>query len=142
MLPYRKNFWRPSVRILLDTHAWLWMISTPERFSKQALRMVEKTSVELVLSAASAWEISIKHGLGRIELPGDAEAVIPDLMLRSGVEALPITHTHALRAGALPAHHKDPFDRILVAQAQLEGIPILTADQEIPSYDVEVIPAA
>ena len=130
------------MRILLDTHAWLWMISTPERFSKQALRMVEKTSVELVLSAASAWEISIKHGLGRIELPGDAEAVIPDLMLRSGVEALPITHTHALRAGALPAHHKDPFDRILVAQAQLEGIPILTADQEIPSYDVEVIPAA
>ena len=141
MLPYRKNYWRPSVRILLDTHAWLWMISTPERFSKGALQMVEKASVDLVLSAASAWEISIKHGLGRIGLPGDPEAVIPDMMLQSGVEALPISHTHALRAGALPAHHKDPFDRLLVAQAQLEGIPILTADKEIPFYDIEVIPA-
>jgi len=84
MLPYRKNYWRHSVRILLDTHAWLWMISTPERFSKRALQMVEKASVELVLSAASAWEISIKHGLGRIELPGDPEAVIPDPHRRQG----------------------------------------------------------
>lgn len=62
-------------------------------------------------------------------------------MLRSGVEALPISHSHALRAGSLPGHHRDPFDRLLIAQAQLEDIPILTADEEISLYDVEVIPA-
>jgi len=117
------------------------MISTPEWFSGRALRIVEKSSTELILSAASAWEISIKHGLGRLELPGMPEIIIPDLMLRSGVEALPISHSHALRAGGLPMHHGDPFDRLLIAQAQMEDIPILTADGGISLYDVEVIPA-
>ncbi len=94
-----------------------------------------------MLSAASAWEIGIKHQLGRLELPGAPETVLPDLMLRSGVEALTINHAHALRAAALPAHHRDPFDRLLVAQAQMEGLPILTADAQIPVYEVQVIPA-
>ena len=129
------------MRILLDTQAWLWMLMGPERFSLYALGIVEDASNELVLSAASAWEIGIKHELGRLELPGAPESVIPDLMLRSGVEALPISHAHTLRASTLPPYHRDPFDRLLVAQAQMEGVPILTADSQIPLYDVDVIPA-
>ncbi|MCJ7630003.1 MAG: type II toxin-antitoxin system VapC family toxin [Longimicrobiales bacterium] len=129
------------MRVLLDTQAWLWMLMAPERFSRQSLRIVETTANELVLSAASAWEIGIKHELGRLELPGAPETVIPDLMLRSGVEALAISHAHALRAGTLPPHHRDPFDRLLIAQAQLESLPILTSDNQIALYEVEVISA-
>jgi len=117
------------------------MLTAPERFSPPALELVQDASNELVLSAASAWEIGIKHELGRLELPGPPESIIPDLMLRSGVEALPISHAHALRASTLPRHHRDPFHRVLIAQAQLEELPILTSDGEIPRYDVEVFRA-
>lgn len=130
------------MRVLLDTQAWLWMLMDPERFCRRSLRIVEKTANELVFSAASAWEIGIKHELGRLELPGAPESVIPDLMLRSGVEALSISHAHALRASTLPPHHRDPFDRLLIAQAQIENLPILTSDSQMALYDVEVIGAA
>ena len=129
------------MRVLLDTQAWIWMLMAPERFSLESLRIVEDSKNELVLSAASAWEIGIKHGLGRLELPGAPESVIPDLMLRSGVEPLTISHAHALRAGALPPHHRDPFDRLLVAQAQIEDLPILTSDALLSQYEVTVIEA-
>ncbi len=129
------------MRVLLDTHAWLWMLMAPERFSPRALEIVASSSHRLVLSAGSAWEIGIKHRLGRLELPGPPEAVIPDLMLRSDVEGLAVTHTHALRAAALPLHHRDPFDRLLVAQAQVEGLPILSADPALAAYVVEILPA-
>ncbi len=127
--------------VLLDTQAWLWMLMAPERFSERALQLVQSADNRLILSAASAWEVAIKHELGRLQLPGPPESVIPDLLLRSGVEPLPITHVHALRAGSLPPHHRDPFDRVLVAQAQLEGLPILTSDAQIQRYDVEVMAA-
>jgi PIN domain nuclease of toxin-antitoxin system len=130
------------VRVLLDTQAWLWLLTSPERFSPEALKILESTRNELVLSAASAWEIGIKHQLGRLQLPRPPELAIPDLMLRSGVEGLPVFHAHALRASALPPHHRDPFDRLLVAQAQLEELPILTSDRQISLYDLEVISAA
>jgi PIN domain nuclease of toxin-antitoxin system len=129
------------VRVLLDTQVWLWMLMAPERFSERALDLVQSAHNRLILSAASAWEIAIKYELGRLQLPNPPEAVIPDLMLRSGVEALPMIPVHALRAGSLPTHHRDPFDRMLVAQAQLEGLPILTSDPWIRRYDVEVMEA-
>ena len=129
------------MRILLDTQAWLWILMAPERFSGPALRIVEKRRNELVLSAISAWEIGIKYDLGRLKLSGAPESVIPDLMLRSGVEPLTISHAHALRAGALPPHHRDPFDRLLVAQAQIEDLPILTSDALLGQYDITVINA-
>jgi PIN domain nuclease of toxin-antitoxin system len=127
------------VRVLLDTQAWLWMLAAPERFSGRALRLVESRSNELLLSAASAWEIAIKHALGKLKMPGKLEASVPDLMQKTGVIALPITHAHALRAGSLPSHHRDPFDRLLIAQAQLERIPILTSDTQLDSYDVKLL---
>jgi PIN domain nuclease of toxin-antitoxin system len=117
------------------------MLMDPNRFSPRALRIVEAQQHDLVLSAASAWEIGIKHELGRLTLPGPPESVVPDLMLRSGVVAMPVNHAHALRAGALPPHHRDPFDRLLIAQAQIEDLPILTSEGQMEKYDVEVIKA-
>lgn len=125
----------------MDTHCWLWMIGEPERLKESARDILLDTGNELLLSAASAWEIAIKHGIGRLELPGRPERVVADWMLRSGVTPLPVLHSHALRVAALPPHHADPFDRLLVAQAQLEEAPILTADGAFEAYDVAVITA-
>jgi PIN domain nuclease of toxin-antitoxin system len=125
------------MRLLLDTHVWLWLVAAPERLSRDARDRLELSDTRLFLSAASGWEMSIKQQLGRLELGGPAERVIPELMLRSDVTPLPITHLHGLRAGALPPHHRDPFDRMLIAQAQLEGLPIMTADAAFAAYDVE-----
>ena len=96
---------------------------------------------ELYLSAASAWEIAIKYQLGKLQLPSRPAELIPELMSKTTVVALPIRHSHGLRVAELPPHHSDPFDRLLVAQAQLEGLPLLTADPQFEPYDVEVLRA-
>ena len=128
-------------RILLDTQCWLWMLAAPERFSEAGRVLVTDRNNELYLSAASAWEIAIKHGLGKLELPGSPAEVVPTLMTKSGVSALPIQLSHALQVAQLPQHHRDPFDRLLVAQAQLENMPILTADTQLAQYEVTVLEA-
>lgn len=127
--------------MLLDTQVWLWMLAAPERLSKRTRALVVSVENELVLSAASAWEIAIKHGLGKLQLPELPETYIPRLMARTGVTPLPIHHRHALHVASLPLHHRDPFDRLLVAQAQLEELPILTADPVFRQYDIEALPA-
>jgi PIN domain nuclease of toxin-antitoxin system len=118
---------------------WLWLVAGPERLSPDARARLESSETRLYLSAASGWEMAIKQKLGRLELGGPAELVIPELMLRSDVTPLPITHQHGLRAGALPSHHRDPFDRMLIAQAQLEELPLMTADAAFAAYEVERI---
>ena len=96
-------------------------------------------ATEVALSIASVWEIAIKVGAGRMILPDAVERYVPDRMRLHGFALLPIELPHAFRAGALPRHHGDPFDRMLIAQAQLEGLPIITADPAISRYDVETI---
>jgi len=117
------------------------MLAAPERFSEQTRALLVDRNNELFLSAASAWEIAIKHGLGKLQLPGPPAEVIPPLLTKSGVTALPIQLSHALRVAELPPHHRDPFDRLLVAQAQLDKLPIVTADPKLARYDVTVIEA-
>lgn len=129
------------MRLLVDTQCWLWMSLAPERFSPRARRIVEDTSHTLYLSAASAWEISIKHGLGRLHLPEPPATYVPSRLAALGVHPLAIEPTHALRVSALPPLHRDPFDRILVAQGQEENLVILTADRAIEAYDVDVVRA-
>jgi PIN domain nuclease of toxin-antitoxin system len=129
------------VRILLDTQVWLWMAAAPARLSRHTRRVVEDTSHTLYLSSASAWEIAIKHGLGKLRLPEPPETYVPSRIAALGVLPLPIDHAHALRVTALPAHHRDPFDRLLVAQSQLEGLPILTTDDVLARYGVEILDA-
>lgn len=129
------------MRILIDTQCWLWMAGSPDRLSPRARALVETTEHELLLSAASAWEIAIKHALGRLTLPEPPGRYVPSRLERMKMTPLPIEHDHALKVATLPAHHRDPFDRILVAQAQIEELSILTADRAIASYDVTVIEA-
>ena len=129
------------MRILLDTQPWLWMLAAPERFSDASRELVQSADNELLLSAASAWEIAIKCGLGKLQLPAEPAVSIPELMMKSATTPLPVLHGHTLHVAELPQHHLDPFDRVLVAQAQLEDLPLLTADPQFDPYDVEIIKA-
>ena len=112
--------------ILLDTHAWLWLNSAPERLPRRLLDTFREADRPIYLSAASAWEIAIKHQSGKLARP--PSECIPSRLRENGISSLPIRQGHALRAAALPFHHKDPFDRILVAQAQMEELTLVTAD--------------
>lgn len=127
------------MRVLLDTQVWLWMLAAPERLSRSSHALVVSVDNELLLSAASAWEIAIKHGLGKVRLPEEPLGYVARMMAHTGVTPLPVYHRHALQVATLPLHHRDPFDRLLVAQAQLEALPILTADKLLRRYDIEVM---
>ena len=127
------------MRFLLDTHVFLWWNEDNPRLSKKAKRIMADPRNTLVLSVASAWEIAIKVQLGKLRLPEDAASYVPARAARDSIEILPILLPHALALESLPMHHRDPFDRILVVQSQLEKLPILTADPAITAYPVSVI---
>jgi PIN domain nuclease of toxin-antitoxin system len=127
------------VRALLDTHAFLWWISDDRRLSDRAREIIGDGRNELYFSAASGWEISIKVGLGRLQVPDNLERFIGDQLSRNAITALPIYLSHVLHTRTLPDHHRDPFDRILIAQALLEEMPLLSADPQIARYSVEVV---
>ena len=129
------------MRLLLDTQVWLWMVATPERLAPPARALVTAADNELLFSAASAWEIAIKHALGKLTTPEPPDVFVPRLMAQLGITPLPVLHRHALHVATLPPRHRDPFDRLLVAQAQVEDVPILTADPAFERYDVDLIPA-
>jgi PIN domain nuclease of toxin-antitoxin system len=126
-------------RYLLDTHVWLWLQTTPERLGDEVGELLADRTNTLLLSAASGWEIAIKYRLGKLPLPEPPGEYVPDRMRRSGVTPLPIEHAHALRVAELPDHHNDPFDRLLVAQAQELAIPIVTADHQLAAYSVNLV---
>lgn len=125
------------MRLLLDTHVFLWLLAEPERLGKQ-LDLLEDPSNQLLLSAASSWEIAIKAQIGRLNLPDDPRRYVPDRMRAIGVDPLPVEHNHALAVCDLPPLHRDPFDRLLVAQARDMHLRIVTADAQIARYDVTV----
>ena len=126
---------------LLDTHVWLWLQTTPERIRPELVDVLADRANTLLLSAASSWEIAIKYRLGKLPLPEPPAEYVPTRMRLSGVSGLPIEHAHALRVGDLPEHHGDPFDRLLIAQAQLLNVPIVTADGQFDAYEVERVAA-
>jgi len=127
------------MRVLLDTHTFLWWISNDTRLSSRAREIISDGNNELLLSAASGWEIAIKVRLGRLQLPYEPERFIPEQLAINAIQSLPIKMSHALHTYNLPIYHRDPFDRIIIAQAQLEGLPILTSDPQIAKYKVEII---
>jgi PIN domain nuclease of toxin-antitoxin system len=127
------------VRALLDTHAFLWWASGAAEYSPAGRAVLSDPQNEILVSAASAWEIAIKVSLGKLTRPTTPERYLPDRLRRHGMLALPVELAHALRVSRLPPIHADPFDRLLVAQAQVEGVPIVTADPAIARYDVDVI---
>lgn len=129
------------MKVLLDTHVWLWLRTQPERVREDVRAQLADERAELLLSAASSWEIAIKHALGKLPLPEPPNTYVPSRMRSDGVDGLPVTHAHALRVADLPHHHGDPFDRLLVAQAQVEKLTIVTVDPQLERYDVPVIRA-
>jgi PIN domain nuclease of toxin-antitoxin system len=115
------------------------MQAESKRLSSQTRALLEDPENQLLLSAASSWEIAIKYALGKLPLPLRPIEYVLSRMETSGTSPLPIQHSHALHAGSLPRHHEDPFDRLLIAQAQLENVPILTADRQFEAYEVELL---
>lgn len=123
-----------AVRLLLDTHAFLWWRSLPDRFDPSVRQAIQTADVVFV-SAASAWEASIKIALGKLRLPESFEAGVAD----SDFERLPIFFSHAEGVARLPHHHRDPFDRLLIAQALAEGLSLVTHDRRFEPYGVEIL---
>ncbi|MFI5008857.1 MAG: type II toxin-antitoxin system VapC family toxin [Solirubrobacterales bacterium] len=126
------------MRLLLDTHVFLWLNTEPERLGEH-LPLVEDQGNELLLSAASSWEIAIKHRLGRLPLPESPQRYVPARMRAVGARGLAVEHPHALAVADLEPLHRDPFDRLLVAQAGLLDVPILTADPMVARYPVQTL---
>lgn len=124
---------------LMDTHTFLWWITDHSKLSPRAVDVISDGDNDLLLSAASGWEIAIKARLGRLALPDVPERFIPEHLHINAFRSLPLEMSHALHVNALPNHHRDPFDRMLVAQAQVEGCAILTSDLQIAKYNVETI---
>lgn len=128
------------MKVLLDTHVFLWWITNQlENLSPKAEEVMRDGKNELFLSAASGWEIAIKAQLGKLTLPEDPISFIAQQLHLNAIHPLPIQLNHALHVYALPSHHRDPFDRMLVAQSQVEKLPLLTLDPQIARYQVEVI---
>ncbi len=125
-------------RLLLDTHTFLWWLGGDPSLGERARAAIADPRNQVFVSAATGWEIAIKRAIGKLRIEDeDLDSIVEE----EGFNRLPITFFHGTQAGALPQHHKDPFDRMLVAQAQAEGLTILTADPEISKYGVQVLPA-
>ena len=126
------------MRILLDTHILLWWLADDEDLPARAAATIADPGTEVAVSAASAWEISSKQAAGRLDAPED----LLDAVAVNDFGTIPITVDHALAAEALPPHHADPFDRMLIAQAQLEGFTLVSVDSRFFDYDVELLALA
>ncbi len=124
---------------LLDSHVWLWLNGDPRKLSSEARAVLEDSESQLFLSIASIWEIAIKVRTGKLTLPSGPRDYIAERMEVNGIEALPIEVHHALLAAELPQIHRDPFDRMLVAQAISDGLVFLTADPQLPAYGSKLL---
>jgi len=124
-------------RYLLDTHTFLWMASDPERLGSEARRHIVAPASELTLSVGSVWEIAIKKSLGKLELPVPLPAFLEEQLSATRTSLLPIRVEHALRVERLPWHHRDPFDRLLVAQARFEDLALLSRDAAFDAYGID-----
>jgi PIN domain nuclease of toxin-antitoxin system len=127
------------VRVLLDTHALLWWLFDDPKLSEAARNVIKDPNNQVLVSSASAWEIATKHRLGKLPEADEAVQDLPQLLQQARFDILPIQFDHALLAGTLAGPHRDPFDRMLIAQAQLEGVAIITTDPVFKGYKVRVI---
>ena len=126
------------MRLLLDTHVFLWWVFDDPRLSSAARDLIADPAAEILFSAVSGWELAIKARTARLDLPEDVPGFVRDQVRRNRLRVLPVELPHALRVHALPDHHRDPFDRLLVAQAQVEAVPLLSRDTQLAGYEVEL----
>ena len=122
-------------RLLVDSHVLLWHVQDDSRLGPGPTARIEAVDAEVLVSVASLWEIAIKSALGKLDAPDD----LPERVEAMGFELLQVTPEHAWRVRSLPRHHGDPFDRLLIAQAQIERMPIISADSDFAPYDVRVL---
>jgi PIN domain nuclease of toxin-antitoxin system len=125
------------MRLLLDAHAFLWFLEGSEQLSAPARGVIEDPANEILVSVATLWEIAIKHSLGRLELQKPFAELIPEQLTTNGFELLPVELSHISKVAALPFHHRDPFDRLIIAQALVEEMPIVGRDAEFDRYAVK-----
>ena len=127
------------MKYLLDTHTFLWWNLDDPQLSERAKELIANGENEIFISAASAWEIAIKTAKRRLVLPEEPAQYLANRMSQYHFQPLPVQVSHAVRVYDLPSHHADPFDRMLIAQCQLESLPLISKDEDIKQYDVEVV---
>lgn len=127
------------MKLLLDTHVFIWWDSTPSRLSERVQRILQDPSNDVIFSVVSAWEMQIKHQLGKLDLRQPLAAIIEDQCSLNQMSVLPVELDHVLALGALPAVHSDPFDRLLVAQAQVIEAPLVSKDTAVSQYPIRTL---
>lgn len=127
------------MKIILDTHAFLWFINGDEKLSLAARTAIEKPVNQCVISIVSLWEMSIKSSIGKLEIPVSIQQFYEDYIIGNGISLLPIEPIHLDKLHQLPFHHKDPFDRLIIAQAQVENIMVISCDEYFPAYDIHCL---
>ena len=125
------------LRLLLDTHAFLWCLADPAKLSSSARTAIADPNNDVFVSAVTGWEIAVKRAQGHLTAPDNLAAIVEE----RGFTHLPLTFRHAEQAGLLPMHHRDPFDRFLIAQARAEGLVLVTKDARIPLYGIRTVGA-
>jgi len=129
------------MRVLIDTNVAIWLVDAPETLRPGLAQLLAADETVLVISVIVPWEVVVKWRTGRLTLPESPRPWTARMIREFGAEVLPVAFDHVVQVADLPDHHRDPFDRLLIAQAQVEGMPIVTADRSFGAYDVEVIPA-
>lgn len=127
------------MRYLLDTHTFLWMAAEPDQLSDKVKNIVQQGDCELFLSAASGWEVALLTRLKRIELPDEPERFISEAIQRMGIIPVPISFSTAISSAMLPLIHRDPFDRIMIAEAKKEKMVVLTRDSQFKEYGIQTL---
>lgn len=127
------------MRFLLDTSVILWSVAEEHKLNARALEAIRSKTDVLYMSAVSAWEIAVKYDLGDLRLHTEPVSFVPEVIRGMGMQVLDITPVHAIEAGRLPHHHRDPFDRMLIAQANVEGMTLLTSDRIFGRYELEQV---
>jgi PIN domain nuclease of toxin-antitoxin system len=127
------------MRLLLDTQIFLWFLAGASRIPREVRQAIDAAENIVLVSAAVIWEIAVKASIGRLEIAGSDIARLPRLIETAGFSELPVLARHAAGVHALPMHHRDPFDRLLVAQARAEGLTLVTVDPAVRRYDVSVL---
>ena len=130
-----------KLKILLDTQCWLWWFAQPEKLNENAITEILNESNEIWFSVASIWEIGIKVSIGKLPLPEKIEDYLPPRMIQLGAKSLEIKVPHVFQIAELPLYHRDPFDRIIIAQAQIENMLLVSADSIFEKYDVPLLGA-
>lgn len=130
------------MKLLLDTHVWLWWQMAPERIERRVQSQIADADSAVFFSTVSTWELAIKIAAGKLQLPRPMASMVPEALAADGMQTLPLHNHHCFELARLPMHHRDPFDRMLIAQARQENLTLVTADEMLARYEVDLLLAA